>query len=195
MKKREAFRKLFENGISYQEYINKSDKYSEKMNTGLLAAQKAVRKLSKHQILRMNEKLHVLCIAENWCIDCANGVPIISTLSEMFSNWKFRIVSRDENKDEFETFFSTIGRKKIPLIIFADEDGDEIMRWSERPLRSYQLLGQLKDQNLSKEDFYKKYSDTLDFKPPFVSNEIFDELFFIADKSASIVHLNPPSKK
>jgi thiol-disulfide isomerase/thioredoxin len=137
----------------------------------------------------------VLCIAENWCIDCANGVPIISFLSGKFPNWQFRIVSRDENKDEFETFYTTIGRKKIPLIIFADEDGDEIMRWVERPLRSYQLLAELKDQNLSKEDFYNKYNGTLEFQPPFVSDEILTELIFIADKSASIVHMNPPSKK
>ncbi|MHA2109309.1 MAG: thioredoxin family protein [Candidatus Hodarchaeales archaeon] len=195
MKKQDSFNRLFGKGISYQEYVNKSDKYRERMNTSLLTARKVVQKLNQDQISQMNEKLHVLCIAENWCIDCANGVPIIFILSDMVPNWDFRIASREDWKEEFELFYTTAGRKKIPVIIFADEDGDEIMRWVERPTKSYQLLGTLKDQNLPKNDFIQKYSDTLEFKPPIVSNEIFSELIFVAEKSALIVHVNSPSGK
>jgi hypothetical protein len=195
MRKQVIFNELFENGISYKQYMNKSEKYLERMNTSLEAARKLVQRLSRNQVSRMNESLHVLCIAESWCIDCANGVPVIGTLSEKLPNMEFRIVSREEAKKAFKVFYSTAGRKKIPIIIFADEEGDEIMRWVERPMRSYQLLGILKDQNLSKDDFIKKYNDTLEFQPPFVSEEIFNELVAITEKSASIVHVNSPSKK
>ena len=195
MKKQDSFNKLFENGISYEEYIKESKKYREKMNNSLLIGQKVVQKLSYDQISRMNEKLHVLCIAENWCIDCANGVPIIAMLADMNPNWDFLVVSRDHFRKEFETFYTTAGRKKIPVIIFADEDGDEIMRWIEKPTRSYQLLGILRDQNLPKEEFIQKYNETLEFQPPIVSEEILNELVFVAQKVASIIHFNPPSRK
>ncbi|MHA2305631.1 MAG: thioredoxin family protein, partial [Candidatus Hodarchaeales archaeon] len=141
MKKQEIFNKLFENGISYKKYIKEDDKHKERMNNSWSACQMAVQKLDQEQISQMNEKLHVLCIAENWCGDCANGVPVIATLADMNPNWDFRVVSRDAFRNEFETFYTTAGRMKIPVIIFADEDGDEIMRWIERPTRSYQLLG------------------------------------------------------
>ncbi len=195
MKRQASFNKLFENGISYKEYLNKSIKYEERMNNSFLAAQNALKRFSQDQISRMNEKLHVLCIAENWCIDCANGVPILAMLADKNPNWTLRIASRDNYRIEFESFFTTVGRKKIPVIIFADEDGDEIMRWVERPIRSYQLLGRLRDQNLPKEEFLQKYHDTLELHPPFVSEEIFNELVFFAEKVASIVHFNPPSRK
>ena len=195
MNKQDSFNKLFENGISYQEYIKKSDKYGERMNANWLASQKAFQGYSHEKISRMNEILHVLCIAENWCIDCANGVPVVAMLADRTPNWDFRIVSRDLFSKEFEIFYETAGRKKIPLILFSDEDGDEIMRWIERPMRSYQLLGILRDQNLPKEEFIQKYNDTVEFQPPFVSEEILNELIFVANKAASIVHVNSPPRK
>lgn len=195
MKKLDSFNKLFENGISYEKYVKESNKHKERMNNSWLASQKALKKLSQEQISRMNEKLHVLCIAENWCSDCVNGVPVIAKLADMIPNWNFRIVSRDAFSKEFETFYTTAGRKKIPVILFADEDGDEIMRWIERPMRSYQQLGILRDQNLPKEEFIQKYNDTLEFQPPFISEEILSEIILVANKVASIVHVNPPARK
>jgi hypothetical protein len=195
MNKQDSFNRLFDNGITYEEYANKSDKHLEKLNSSFNAGRMAAQKLSHDQISQLNEKMRVLCIAENWCGDCANGVPIIAVLADMFPNWDLRISSRDSNPKEIDSFYSTAGRKKIPVIIFADEDGDEIMRWIERPMRSYQLMGKLKDQNLPREEYLQKYNNTLEFKPPFVSEEIFKELIIIAEKASSIVYVNPPSKK
>ncbi len=195
MNKQDYFNKLFTIGISYENYFNKIDKYKDRMNSSFSAGKKAVEKLTQEQIARLNEKIHVLCIAESWCIDCANGVPLIALLAETVTKWDFRIASRDQFKEEFSIYYSTAGRMKIPVVIFADEDGDEIIRWVERPIRSYQLLGQLRDQNLSKEEFIQKYHDTREFEPPVVSQAILNELIFIAEKATSIVHVNPPSRK
>ena len=115
-------------------------------------SEKEIKKFSQVQISRLNESLRVLCIAEPWCGDCANGVPIIAKLAGELDNWDFRIVPRDSFREEVDRFYTTAGRKKIPIVIFADEDGDEITRWIERPTRSYHLLGKLRDQNLSKEE-------------------------------------------
>lgn len=195
MKKKEIFSKLFDNGVTYEEYFKQSEKHKKIMTENWLASQKAIQKLDDNQIAQMNEKLHVLCIAENWCIDCANGVPIIAMLAAMFSNWDFRIISRDNYRKEFVPLYTTIGRNKIPVILFADEDGDEIIRWVERPTQSYQLLSMLKNQDLPKEDFIKKYHDTADFKPPVVSEKILTELVLTATKAAAIVQANPPHRK
>ncbi|MHA2231695.1 MAG: thioredoxin family protein [Candidatus Hodarchaeales archaeon] len=195
MKRQECFNKLFENGISYEEYVKKSEKYRERMNDIWTLSQKVVQRLYQEKISRMNEKLHVLCIAENWCIDCANGVPIIALLADMTPNWDFCIVSRDVFREEFEMFYQTAGRKKIPVILFADEDGDEILRWVEKPTRSYQQLSILRDKTLSKEEFIQKYNDTVEFQPAFVSQEILNEVIPAAEKAVSIAHFNPPSRK
>ena len=195
LKKREIFNKLYNNGINYQEYIDRSEKYAERMDQSYNISERAVNKITHDQILKLNERMYILCIAEDWCIDCANSVPIIAMLSERMSKWSLRIVSRDEYSMDVEFFYTTAGRKKIPVIIFADEDGDEIMRWIERPLHSYQILGELKGQNLTTEEFSQKYQDTLELHPPIVSQNVLNELVSIAEKASSIIHVNPPEKK
>ncbi|UCG00936.1 MAG: thioredoxin family protein [Candidatus Heimdallarchaeota archaeon] len=195
MKKRDTFNKMFESGISYEEYTKSSDKYMERMKDSWFICEREITKSYQAQISRLNEKLRVLCIAESWCGDCANGVPVIAKLAEESDNWDFRIVPRDSFREEVDKFYATAGRTKIPIVIFADEDGDEIMRWVERPTRSYHLLGMLRDQNLSKEEFLEQYNALNELKPPTVSQEILRELITVADKASSIVHLNPPIKK
>jgi hypothetical protein len=195
MNKKEIFNKLFDNGITYEEYFKQSEKHKKIMTENLLASKKSIQMLNDNQIAQMNEKLRVLCIAENWCIDCANGVPIIGMLAALFSNWDFRIISRDSYRKEFAQFYATIGRNKIPVILFADEDGDEIIRWVERPTQSYQLLSMLKNQDLPKEEFIKKYHDMEEFKPPVVAEKILTELVLTATKAAAIVQANPPHRK
>jgi hypothetical protein len=195
MKKRETFNKLYNNGISYQEYLDRSEKYTKRMNQSYSISEKVVNKDLQEQIVKLNEKMHILCIAEEWCIDCANSVPIIAMLAERISKWQLRITSRDRFPADFDHFYKTAGRKKIPVMIFADEDGDEIIRWIERPFRSYQILGALKKQNLTKEEFSQKYQDTLELHPPIVSHNILCELVSIAEKASSIIHVNPPEKK
>jgi thiol-disulfide isomerase/thioredoxin len=190
-----VFNKLFEAGISYDEYSKRSDKLVDREKGSWDYSVKAVRKLSNDKIDHLNQTIRVLCITENWCPDCANGVPVIAKFAEMFSNWEFRVVPRDDFTEEVESFYSTAGRLKIPLIVFADEDGDEILRWAERPLRSYQLIVMLRDQNLSKEDYLKEYGRMDEFKPPSVSEEIFRELVEVADRVASIVKILPPKRK
>ncbi len=195
VKKQESFNKLFDNGISYEKYTKQSNKHLEIMQNSWFASQGAVKRLSRDHIARLNEKLHVLCISEHWCSDCANGVPVIAKLADAIPNWDFRIVSRDEFSEEVELFYTTAGRKKIPVVIFADEDGDEIMRWIERPMRSYHLLGMLRDQKLSMKEFKEKYNNTTEFQPPSVSEEILRELVAITDKVDSILHIHSPKRK
>ncbi len=195
MRKREIFNKMFASEISYEEYTKKNDYHVERMKESWFILAKEVKKIPLTQISSLNEKLLVLCIAENWCGDCANGVPVIARLAEECNNWDFRIVPRDNFTEEVERFYTTVGRKKIPLVIFADEEGDEIMRWVERPTRCYHLLGMLRDQNLSKEEFLEQYNALNEFKNPSISQEILRELITVADKASAIVHVNSPEKK
>jgi len=195
MKKSELFNKIFEKGITYEEYIKKSEKYLERMKDGWVTSGEEINKISQPQISHMNEKILILCIAENWCGDCANGVPVIAKLADALDNWVFRISGLNNFFEEIEIEYTTAGRLKIPIVIFADEDGDEIIRWVERPTRSYHLLGLLRDQNLSKEDFLKQYTTLDELNIPSISQEILRELINVADKASSIVHLHPPKKK
>jgi hypothetical protein len=132
-----------------------------------------------------------VCIAENWCGDCGNGVPVISKLAEQVPEWEYRIASRDEFEYLVEEFYTTAGRKKIPVIIFADEDGDEINRWVERPRNSYEFLADLQAKRLPKEEYIREYKQNQEINVPGVSSFILDELLDHAAKAAAMVKILP----
>jgi len=141
-----------------------------------------------------NGTIKVLCIAENWCGDCANGVPVIARLAEEMDQWDFKIAARDDHEELVELYYTTAGRKKIPVIVFADEDGDEICRWTERPLRSYQLLKELMEKKLPKEEYMSEYRKNPELKPPQVTENILTELLNLATRAATITAILPKKR-
>ena len=150
MKRQETFVKMFDAGISYERYVELTlnEKIKDRMSRHFEAAQELISKIEPQKLTRINRKMKILCVSENWCGDCANGVPVISALADALNNWEFVIVVKTSFEEDFQQYYCTAGRQKIPMVILADEDGDEISRWVERPTRSYLLLANLQSQNL-----------------------------------------------
>lgn len=191
MDRQETFNHIFDSGFAYSQYVNRSDRHAERMKSNYSFTEELVDELTPNQKEEMNRSMKVLCIAENWCGDCGHAVPVISRLAEEFSNWNFRIAARDEFTKEIDMFYTTAGRKKIPIIIFADVDGDEISRWVERPKRSYKAVSELKNKKMKKEDFMATYKSLPELRPPSLTKEIFKELFDIAEKASCLVDILP----
>ena len=139
--------------------------------------------------------MKVLCIGENWCGDCTNAIPVISKLAESIENWEFVIASKTGFEEEFSLVYSTAARQKIPVIIFADEDGDEISRWIERPTRSYRLLADLQAQKLPKEEYIAKYKSFAELKVPSLTEEILRELMETADRASAMIQILPTKRR
>jgi hypothetical protein len=157
------------------------------------SAGETIRLLSQktEELKKLDAKLKVVCIAENWCGDCGNGVPVISMLAEQVPQWDYRIASRDEFEHLVEEFYTTAGRKKIPIVLFADEDGDEIIRWVERPRNSYEALAELQAKRLPKEEYIREYKHNPDINVPGVCSFILDELIDHGAKAAAMVKILP----
>jgi hypothetical protein len=192
--KRDAFNSLFDAGMNYEGYKKRSPKHHERMQAHWNAADAALRKIPYETIKRLNRPLKVLCIAENWCGDCANDIPVIARMSDQFDQWDLSIVGREAHDDLVVEYYLTAGRKKIPVIVFADDDGDEIVRWIERPTRSYRILADLQSERLPKEEYIQKYQSISELKAPSLSEEILRELLDCADKAVSMIRILPVKK-
>ncbi len=195
MNRNEAFNHLFEKGFDYQFYQTRSDRHQERMNQSYEATTKYLETLDQETIDLANGSLRVLCIAENWCGDCGNGVPVIAKIAEIMTKWNFTIAARDDFEELIEQYYTTAGRKKIPLVIFADEDGDEITRWVERPAKSYQKLAELQAKRLPKEEYIEEYRSNSVFLPPKVSENCTDEILVSATKAATMTRILPQKKR
>jgi hypothetical protein len=74
----------------------------------------------------------LLVIAEDWCGDASNTVPIIAKLSDLAPGLELRVLPRDENPELMDRYL-TNGSRSIPIVIGLDETFQEVGHWGPRP--------------------------------------------------------------
>ena len=74
----------------------------------------------------------LLVIAEDWCGDASNTVPIIARLVDLAPGLELRVLPRDENPELMDQYL-TNGARSIPIVIALDESFRELGHWGPRP--------------------------------------------------------------
>lgn len=80
----------------------------------------------------LNEPLTWVILAESWCGDAAQNLPVFSKIAEANPNISIRILLRDEN-EELMNQYLTNGGKSIPKLICIDKNYNELGTWGPRP--------------------------------------------------------------
>lgn len=81
-----------------------------------------------------------IVIAESWCGDAAQILPVINKMATVSDKINLRIVLRDDN-EELMNQFLTNGTKSIPKLIIIDkESNDVIADFGPRPIGAKQLI-------------------------------------------------------
>jgi hypothetical protein len=75
---------------------------------------------------------HLLVIAEDWCGDASNTVPILARLSDLSGHFDLRILRRDEHPALMDQYLTGESRS-IPVVIVLDESFEEVGHWGPRP--------------------------------------------------------------
>ena len=96
-----------------------------------------------------------LVIAEGWCGDAAQILPVLNKISEASSKINLKIVLRDEN-EELMNQFLTNGSKSIPKIIIVDNQSNVINSWGPRPSIASKMVLDYKEKNGSLDAEFKK---------------------------------------
>jgi Thioredoxin len=73
-----------------------------------------------------------LVIAEDWCGDASNTVPVIAKLVEAIPGLELRVIQRDAYPQVMDRYL-TNGARSIPIVIALDESFQEIGHWGPRP--------------------------------------------------------------
>ncbi|MFC4738674.1 thioredoxin family protein [Flavobacterium ponti] len=98
------------------------------------------------QINQLETKVTWLVIAEGWCGDAAQILPIIYKMAELSENIDLKIVLRDENEALMNDFL-TNGGKAIPKLIILDEEYNVIGDFGPRPEPARKLIADYKVAN------------------------------------------------
>ena len=75
---------------------------------------------------------NLLVIAEDWCGDASNLVPVVARLAEASPRIEMRIVKRDDHPELMDRYL-TNGSRSIPIVVVADEELGAVGRWGPRP--------------------------------------------------------------
>lgn len=96
----------------------------------------------------------LLILADDWCGDAVNTLPVIERLAQATNNLELRIIPRDRFP-ELRDRHLTNGSRSIPIAVLLDEAGAPRGSWGPRP-RALQdrVLGEL--SGVSKTDRYRE---------------------------------------
>jgi hypothetical protein len=74
----------------------------------------------------------LLVLAEDWCGDASNTIPILAKLVESVPGLELRVLRRDEHPEVMDRYL-TDGARAIPIVIALDSEFREVGHWGPRP--------------------------------------------------------------
>lgn len=77
-------------------------------------------------------KLKILVITEDWCGDALVGFPGLAKLVDGAPDVEMRVFLRDANPDVMDQYLKRGLYRTIPVIVFFDEQMNELARYMER---------------------------------------------------------------
>jgi hypothetical protein len=124
-------RERFERGMTYDEFKAQMTRNQERFAANergltLDAADVAV-------FERLPRTLNVLVLAEDWCGDVIDNLPILGRLAEESGKLNLRVFLRDQHLDLMDNYLNHGEFRSIPVFVFFDDDFNEIGRFIERP--------------------------------------------------------------
>jgi hypothetical protein len=123
------FRTLWDRALTYPEFLGACTKHK-----GVWVGIYAIARLPDWatRALAPGARRRLLVIAEDWCGDASNTIPIVAKLVDQVPGLELRVLRRDENPAVMDRYL-TSGSRSIPVVIALDEEYRELGHWGPRP--------------------------------------------------------------
>ncbi|MBS9774157.1 MAG: thioredoxin family protein [Tenacibaculum sp.] len=139
-----------DNSEAILNYAKLNEKRMERLDKTI-----SLEETTKNKLKEINKKYTWLLIAEGWCADAAQNVPIINKMAEVNDNFNLRIVLRDKNLELMDEFLTNGGRA-IPVLLILDKENNVLSTWGSRPSEATKMVEDYKAKNGKIDDEFKK---------------------------------------
>mgnify|MGYP001572785335 FL=1 len=107
-----------------------------------------IKKEISEAVSKITKNWKWIVIAESWCGDAAQNIPIIAKIASLSPNIKLKIVLRDKNLELMDAYLTNCPRSIPKLICFDSASKEEIGTWGSRPVKIQQMVIDYKKQNV-----------------------------------------------
>jgi hypothetical protein len=118
----------FAQGLTFAAYLAQMRTNKERFETRM--AEALITPADREAI--RGRKLKILVITEDWCGDALVGFPALARLVDDAPNVEMRVFLRDANPDVMDQYLKRGLYRTIPVIVFFDEQMNELARYMER---------------------------------------------------------------
>jgi hypothetical protein len=123
------FEQLWIEALSYEEFVGAATKH-QALWTGIYrTAQIPAWALDA---VPAGAIRNFLAIAEDWCGDASNTVPVVAKWVHRVAGLNLKILRRDEHPEVMDQYL-TNGSRSIPIVIALDAGFEELGHWGPRP--------------------------------------------------------------
>jgi Thioredoxin len=127
----------FDQGISYDAYKAQMTRNRERLEANEQSLDIAGADLDFFQ--QLPQPLNVVAIAEDWCGDVLNNLPVLGHLAASSDKLTVSVFLRDQNLDLIDQYLKEGQFRSIPVFVLFDENFRELGHWIERPARIHEL--------------------------------------------------------
>ena len=174
-------RERFESGMTYDQYKAQMTRNQERFAANERAVTLRPEELAPWQ--RLARPLHVLALAEDWCGDVIDNLPILGRLAAESGKLDVRIFLRDQNLDLIDQYLKEGKFRSIPVFVFFDEQFRELGRFIERPDSVTQRRAQARQQLFAEHPEFGAPGTPADQLPEDVRGQLMQATAALRDQS------------
>jgi hypothetical protein len=124
-------RERFTQGLTYEAFKAQMTRNQERF-----AANEAGVHLRPEDVAALKgltQPVHVLVLAEDWCGDVIDNLPVLGQLAAATGTLDVRVFLRDQNLDIMDQYLNQGQFRSIPVFVFFNQDFTELGHFIERP--------------------------------------------------------------
>ena len=145
------FADLWDRALTYERFVKESKEHCQ-LWTGVFRVAR-IPDWAIDRVTATGGRFRVVVIAEDWCGDASNSVPVLAKWAELAENVELRIVRRDEHPEVMDRYL-TNGTRSIPIVILLNESMEELGWWGPRPSELQEFVTVQLRAGRTKQDYY-----------------------------------------
>lgn len=146
------FADLWDHALSYEQFVKQSTEHCS-LWTGVYRIAR-LPEWALEEAAALGEKLRLVVLAEDWCGDATNTVPILAKWAERAPNIELRILLRDQHPEVMDRYLTSGVARSIPVVIVLTEDMQELGWWGPRPGELQGWVKTQRDAGRDKKELY-----------------------------------------